>query len=800
MQFSELMAALSKHPIRLQQDDDNLVIQGDDEGLDDALWESLALHKRELLELVERNGGDWLSPAFRITPDMLPLVSLTQEQIDRIIDSVPGGAGNVQDIYPLAPLQEGILYHHLAAEQGDPYVLHALFGVDRRARLDDFLQALQGVIDRHDILRTSVAWEGLDEPVQVVWHKAVLTLEELQLDPAQGAVEAQLQQRFDTRHHRLDMGRAPLLRLVCAEDRPNQRWVALLLFHHMALDHAALELVQHEMQAFLLGQGHALPEAVPYRNYVAQVRLGVSRQEHEAFFREMLGDVDEPTLPFGLQEVQGSGQVVEEAFMTLPASLSQAMRSQARQLGVSVASLVHLAWAQVLGRVSGRQDVVFGTVLLGRMQGGEGADRALGMFINTLPLRVDVEGQPVRAGVKATHARLTALLGHEHASLALAQRCSGVAAPTPLFSALLNYRHSGTATSTEAVSAWNGIQVLGGEERTNYPLMLSVDDMGEDFGLTVQAVEGVGAARVGAYMETALASLVEALRQTPGALLSGLSVVPQTELEQLLATFNATQAEYPLEQTIHGLFEAQVQRTPDALAVLHRGQRLSYRELNERANRLAHYLRKQGVQPDSRVAICVERGLDMVVGLLAILKAGGGYVPLDPAYPADRIAYMLEDSAPAAVLAQAATLGLLAGAAMPVIDLGSELWQDESVLNPQVPELTSAHLAYVIYTSGSTGLPKGVMIEHRNTVNFLTWAQRSFDAQTLSKTLFSTSLNFDLAVYECFAPLTCGGSIDVVTNVLELQQGEHDITLINTVPSALKALLESGGLGEGVET
>ncbi|SFW91285.1 AMP-binding enzyme, partial [Pseudomonas sp. NFACC09-4] len=711
MQFSELMAALSKHPIRLQQDDDNLVIQGDDEGLDDALWESLALHKRELLELVERNGGDWLSPAFRITPDMLPLVSLTQEQIDRIIDSVPGGAGNVQDIYPLAPLQEGILYHHLAAEQGDPYVLHALFGVDRRARLDDFLQALQGVIDRHDILRTSVAWEGLDEPVQVVWHKAVLTLEELQLDPAQGAVEAQLQQRFDTRHHRLDMGRAPLLRLVCAEDRPNQRWVALLLFHHMALDHAALELVQHEMQAFLLGQGHALPEAVPYRNYVAQVRLGVSRQEHEAFFREMLGDVDEPTLPFGLQEVQGSGQVVEEAFMTLPASLSQAMRSQARQLGVSVASLVHLAWAQVLGRVSGRQDVVFGTVLLGRMQGGEGADRALGMFINTLPLRVDVEGQPVRAGVKATHARLTALLGHEHASLALAQRCSGVAAPTPLFSALLNYRHSGTATSTEAVSAWNGIQVLGGEERTNYPLMLSVDDMGEDFGLTVQAVEGVGAARVGAYMETALASLMEALRQTPGALLSGLSVVPHTELEQLLATFNATQAEYPLAQTIHGLFEAQVQRTPESLAVLHRGQRLTYRELNERANRLAHYLRRQGVKPDSRVAICVERGLDMVVGLLAILKAGGGYVPLDPAYPADRIAYMLEDSAPAAVLAQAATLGLLAGAAMPVIDLDSGLWQDESVLNPQVPELTSSHLAYVIYTSGSTGLPKGVMIE-----------------------------------------------------------------------------------------
>ncbi|MCE0464984.1 condensation domain-containing protein, partial [Pseudomonas uvaldensis] len=604
MQFSELMAALSKHPIRLQQDDDNLVVQGDDEGLDDALWESLALYKRELLELVERNGGDWLSPAFRITPDMLPLVSLSQEQIDRIIDGVPGGAGNVQDIYPLAPLQEGILYHHLAAQQGDPYVLHTLFGVDQRARLDDFLNALQGVIDRHDILRTSVAWEGLDEPVQVVWHKAVLSLEELQLDPAEGAIEAQLQQRFDTRHHRLDMGRAPLLRLVCAEDRPNQRWVALLLFHHMALDHAALELVQYEMQAFLLGQGDALPEAVPYRNYVAQVRLGVSRQEHEAFFRDMLGDVDEPTLPFGLQEVQGAGQMIEEAFRKLPDSLGQGLRTQARQLGVSVASLVHLAWAQVLGRVSGRSDVVFGTVLLGRMQSGEGADRALGMFINTLPLRVTVGQIDVRAGVKTTHARLTALLGHEHASLALAQRCSGVAAPTPLFSALLNYRHTGTATSSEALSAWNGIQVLGGEERTNYPLMLSVDDMGEAFSLTVQAVKGVGAARIGACVETALASLVDALQHAPESLLSGLSVMPEAEREQLLVTFNATQAEYPLEQTVHGLFEAQVERTPNALAVLHRGQRLDYRELNERANRLAHYLRKQGVQPDSRVAIC----------------------------------------------------------------------------------------------------------------------------------------------------------------------------------------------------
>ncbi|WP_236640252.1 non-ribosomal peptide synthetase, partial [Pseudomonas syringae] len=732
----------------------------------------------------------------RITPELLPLANLTQAQIDQVVATVPGGVTNVQDIYPLAPLQAGILYHHLAAEIGDPYVLQTQFAFDNRERLNAFVQALQMVIDRHDILRTSVVWDGLDSPVQVVWRQAQLHLDALELDPADGDIGAQLHSRFDPRHYRLDIGQAPLMRVAYAEDSLNQRICAMLLFHHMALDHVALEVVKHEMQAWLAGEADTLAASVPvpYRNYVAQARLGVSEAQHEAFFRDMLGDIDEPTLPFGLQDVQGEGRDIEEASLALDPQMSLRLRAQARQQGVSAASLVHLAWAQVLGKVSNRQDVVFGTVLMGRMQGGEGAERALGMFINTLPLRVSVGEQGVRDGVKATHKRLTALLGHEHASLALAQRCSGVAAPAPLFSALLNYRHSGVGSvSNQAMQAWQGIAVLSGEERTNYPLTLNVDDLGEGFSLTALVVSSIGAQRVCGYMHTALENLLMALEQTPETSLQGLSILPVVEREQLLVAFNDTALDYPQQQTIHGMFEAQVERTPEGVAVVHGEQRLTYRELDQQANRLAHALIKQGVQPDSRVGICVERGADMVVGLLAILKAGGGYVPLDPAYPAERIAYMLQDSAPTAVLAQTATQGLLADVSVPVINLDLSNWQDESVQNPQVPGLTSAHLAYLIYTSGSTGLPKGVMIEHRNTVNFLTWAHSAFDASALEKTLFSTSLNFDLAVYECFAPLTSGGSIEVVKNVLELQHGEHDIGLINTVPSALKALLDVDG-------
>ncbi len=303
---------------------------------------------------------------------MLTLTNLDQDAIDRIVSTVPGGARNVQEIYPVAPLQEGILYHHLSAGQGDPYVLHAQFAFDNRERLDAFTQALQSVIDRHDILRTAILWEGLDAPRQVVWREARLGLEELVLDPQAGAITQQLQHRFDVRDYALDMSQAPLMRLAFAQDTPNQRWVAILLFHHIALDHAALKVVQAEMQAYLLGQVGQLDVPVPYRNYVAQARLGVDHQGQEAFFRDMLGDVDEPTLPFGLQPVQGDSDDIEDASLLLDSDLSRRLRRLARQSGVGVASLHHLAWARVLGQASGKQNVVFGTVLMGRMQGGQG--------------------------------------------------------------------------------------------------------------------------------------------------------------------------------------------------------------------------------------------------------------------------------------------------------------------------------------------------------------------------------------------------------------------------------------------
>ncbi|HEX9938383.1 MAG TPA: amino acid adenylation domain-containing protein, partial [Longimicrobium sp.] len=740
-----------------------------------------------------------------ITPAMLPLAELSQAEIDGIVAGVPGGAANVQDIYPLAPLQEGMLFHHLMAEGNDPYLLAQMVTFDSRERLDAFVGGLQRVVDRHDVLRTAVAWEGLREPVQVVWRRAVLPVEEVELDAAGGDVAGELWARFDPRAGRLDVRQAPMWRLFVAADPARERWVLLWWFSHLVQDHQTVEDLLSEAEAHLQGRAHELPPAMPYRNYVAQARLGVSRDEHERFFRELLGDVAEPTVPFGVLDARGDGTGITEARLRVDAELSRRLRERAQVLGVTAASVFHLAWAQVLARVSGRDDVVFGTVLFGRM--GSGADRTMGMLINTLPVRLRVGAEGAAAGVRGTHALLADLLRHEHAPLALAQRCSAVAAPAPLFTSLLNYRHGGVGGGTArapsaegAPGSMAGMSALRGQERTNYPLMLAVDDGGQGFRLTAQAVATIDPRRVCALMHRALEQLVEALETAPATALREIDVLPEAERAQVLEAWNDTAAEVPADRCIHELFEAQAARTPGAIAVRHDGEELTYAELNARANRLAHHLRGHGVGAEVRVGVLMERSLEMVVSLLAVLKAGGAYVPLDPGLPAERLAYMLDDSAVPLVLAQGALRDAVPareGVAVLAVDELAERLAAESAENPQ-SGAGPGSLAYVIYTSGSTGRPKGVMNQHRGVVNRLVWMQAQFRLGADDVVLQKTPFSFDVSVWEFFWPLQQGARLvmarpDGHRDPLYLQEviEREGVTTLHFVPSMLQPFVET---------
>ena len=706
---------------------------------------------------------------------MLPLINLTSVEIERIVSAISGGSRNIKEIYPLAPVQEGMLFHHLIANKGDPYLRTSLSSFDNRDDLDCFLRALQAIVDRHDILRTAVIWEGLRGPVQVVCHHASLPVTEIVLDPLTGDAGDQLRAHFDPRRIRLDIRQAPLLAVKIARDTMQERWLLLLLFHHLAYDGVTLELMKAEIQAYLSGRADQLPEPVPFREFVAEARLSIRSSEDEPFFRRLLDGVVGPTTPFGMQETLGDGSDSREARGEIEEDLAWKIKKAARHHGVRTTRLFHLAWAQVLARVSGSQDVIFGTMLSGRSRPrsrGESPIPMMGPAMNTLPVRIEIGDQDVESSLQNIHALLNELQDHKHVSVTLVRRCSIIAAPTPLFSALFNNRRRVNVCNKPVSAEFPGYDAIEGiyGGLTNYPLALSVDDLGEGFGLTVQAQPPIEPMRVCHMMQTALKGLVEALEHAPQMPIRDVEVLPEAERHEVLEQWNDTKAEFPSERCIHELFERQVENSPNAMAVMYEEKQLTYSELNSRANGLAHYLRTLGVKPDERVAICVERSLEMVVGLLGILKAGGAYVPLDPAYPIERLEYMLKDSAPVVLLTQAGLRSRLPNMSptLPVLELDTPVasWTNQPSINPSRAQvgLTSRHLAYVIYTSGSTGTPKGVAMPHHALCNLLAWHATYPALSSGDNALQYAPLSFDVAFQEIFTTLCSGRCLILVSN------------------------------------
>src|SRR5580692_2738745 len=569
----------------------------------------------------------------------------------------------------------------MAAGTGtDVYLTPVVVGFASRERLAQFLGAVQQVVDRHDIYRTSLAWEGLGEPVQVVWRRAVVPVTEVDITAGGGAAVEEL---LAAAGSWMDVAVAPLLRVFVAAEPGGGRWLALVQVHHLVQDHLGLEVVMGEITAVLGGEAGGLPEPLPFRDFVGQARLGVARAEHERYFAGLLGDVSEPTAPFGVLEVRGDGSQARSAQVAVDAGVAGRLREQARAAGVSPATVFHVVFARVLAVAAARDDVVFGTVLFGRMNAGAGADRVPGPFINTLPVRAGTSETTVASAVAAMQAQLAALLAHEHAPLALAQRASAVTAPAPLFTALLNYRHSHARDHTQnhgqrpgqgsgqdqehaqgpgpsqghgSEGELAGMRVFFSRSLTNYPLAVSVDDIGTGFAVTVDAVAPVDPAQVCAMLQTAAASLAGALEEDPAMPLRAVPVLDAAGRDQVVAGWNDT-AVAVAGVTLAGLFEARVARCPDAVAVVDGEVVVSYGELDVAAGRLAGVLAGRGAGPERVVGVAMERSVGLVVAVLAVAKAGAAYLPLDAGYPAERIAVMLADARPVVVVASAERAG-----------------------------------------------------------------------------------------------------------------------------------------------
>ncbi|CAD0335378.1 non-ribosomal peptide synthetase [Xanthomonas hortorum] len=726
---------------------------------------TLAGFAASLRSNTETSGAPAVPPN-RITPDLtqltpqhLPLADLTQQDIDRVLEQVPGGLANVQDIYALSPFQHGLLFHHLLASAGDPYILSAQWAFADRPAAQRYLAALQAVIDRHDILRSAVLWEGLSEPVQVVLRHAPLQVNVL--DPAalepNDQTSAQLDDLITPLHHRLDLHQAPLMHATLVHDAHAQRWLLALRWHHMVGDHATLDLLMDEIQQHLDEHAPQLPPPSPFRALVAHTRQPEAAVQQQHFFRRLLGDVDTATAPFGLVGLHPDGAPVQEHHLPLDPALSERLRTQAKAAGASLASLCHLAWGLVMARAAGADDAVFGTVLLGRM--GQADAQLMGPCINVLPVRVRSNSDAARTALQQLHAQLAELLLHEHASLSMVQRCSGVPAPAPLFNSLINYRHQSPARAQHTLG---GAQLLHARECSPLPLVISVEDFGTALGLTAQALPEIGAARVCRFMQSALLQLVQALEQAPDTPLHDIDLLPAEEAARLR---NRCSTARPIdEHALHRWFEIQAQRIPEALAVECGEQRLSYAELDLQADRLAHYLHTAGVAPERLVAVIATPGPQAMTAILATLKAGGAYLALDPRLPTARLMQLLADSAPLLVLADSAGVQQLGAAhdlKVCALDDPAPAWKNLATTAPALPDLSPHHLAYVVYTSGSSGAPKAVLVEHHSTANLVAAQLAAFGAGPGDRVAQLAPHGVDAHVFEWLLALASGASLHV---------------------------------------
>jgi amino acid adenylation domain-containing protein/thioester reductase-like protein len=695
------------------------------------------------------------------------------------------GRANVQDAYPLSPLQHGILFHHIENEGHDTYVLSTLFSAPSRRHVNLLAERLQTVINRHDALRTAVIYEGVSQPLQVVYRHVELPVHQISLHPGRDALE-QLRTQARSGRYRFDLQSPPLARLWIAHQPHESQWYAVFQAHHMVCDHLSLIEILTETAACLEAREQLLPASIPFKRYVTRALAHTSRAEAEAFFRAKLAGIDSTTAPFGISDARVDGNTIQEHRTNLDPAVAQRLRALAQRHGVSPGRLLHCAWCLVVAHSSGRDDVVFGTVLLAAEQRSRGTTTGvlLGPCINTLPLRLSLREVSVAALVERTSRELSELLAHDAVPLALAQSCSSIRNGSPLFTSLFNFRR-GDSQYRVNIASDVGIRVLGMTgTRTGYPITVSVNDSGDGFEIIAQTDHRLSPQRIAGYLEAAAASLLDALDASPQRPALELSILPAAERRLLLEDFNNTSREYPRARAVHQIFEQWAANTPRAVALTAECATLTYCEVNRQANQLAHFLREQGTEVGEYIPVVMHRCATMVIAQLAILKCGCVYLPVDPDFPIERQAFIFRDCAARRVLT---------GAQAQRFDLPELRWIDVSAARDELSRmpidnldlpLVSSSPAYVMYTSGSTGIPKGVVVPHQAVIRLVI----NSDYVHLSADdclIHYSNPAFDASTFEIWGALLHGARLVVVPQTTVLDPSAFERVLAREQVSVL---------------
>ncbi|HEU4457453.1 MAG TPA: amino acid adenylation domain-containing protein [Longimicrobium sp.] len=703
------------------------------------------------------------------TPSDFPLARLSAAALDRHF----AGDRGVEDVYPLTPIQEGILFHTLLEEGSGVYVSQLAFDLVGDVDDEALANAWDAAVRLHPALRTAFLWEGVEPAVQVVRRGVSIPfVHERWLDAGADEREARFAAFLARDRARgFDLRRAPPLRLALFRTGERERRMVWTQ-HHALIDGWSVPRVLADVAAFYdaLTRGGPPPrrEARPYRDYVAWL-AGRDRGAAEAFWRGYLEGFDTPTpLPFDRPAAGEEGEGTADLRLPLSAAADGALREFARH-GVTLNTLLQGAWALLLSRYAGGDDVVFGTTVLDRPAELAGIEETVGLFVNTLPVRARVlPGARALPWLRALQAAQAELREHAHTPLLEVQRWCGVAAGTPLFESNVHVEDY-PLQRVDASGGRRGFRVepLRSAEQSSYPLSVGLGTRG---GAALHAqhdrarFEGAAVERMLAH----LAAVLEALAADPERRLADVGLLPAAERARVLSGWNATRAAYPATRTVHALFAEAAARTPDAVALVWDGGEMTFGELRARTDWLARRLRAAGVGPDSRVGVCLGRGPELAAALLGVMAAGGAYVALDPAYPAERLASVARDAALAALVTTRSLDGTVPDDGVPVLWLDgpgafdpaadADLSVSESIGSDETED-GARGLAYVIYTSGSTGRPKAVGVENGPAAAHFLEFRDFLGLVPGDRFLLFASPSFDASVEQLFPALLAGAAV-----------------------------------------
>jgi amino acid adenylation domain-containing protein len=656
----------------------------------------------------------------------------------------------INETYPLSAIQKGMLFHSLEQSKTGVYLQQFICNLNENINIKAFEQAWQKIIERHTVLRTGFQWQDLNEPQQIVYKEVNCPLHFEDWSDISNPDHQLAAYLESDKKQGFDLTEAPLIRLALFKFSDND-YRFIWTHHHIILDGRSYFVLFKELfniyNSFNENKDLELTKVYPYSEYIEWLQQQ-DFSKSEQFWRKSLSGVEAPTPLIKTVESIVEEEAYLEKTYDLSETLTKGLKFFAEQNGLTLNTLVQAAWAILLNRYSGEDKVIFGATRACRHWTKIEPNNRIGIFINIVPFCTMLDANmDVLTWLDSLRRHWVEMREHEHTPLTQIQQWSEIQSDSPLFESILVFENADLNSILRAQGEdWQkrNFTLL---QTTNYPLVLAatVDSCLHLMLKYETARFDAGIInRMFGHLETILTNIIA----NPTQRLSEISLLTKAEQDQLLVEWNNTAADYPLDKCIHQLFEEQVEKTPDAIAVKFEDQQLTYSELNARANQVAHHLLSLGVKPDNLIGLSVERSLEMIVGILGILKAGAAYVPLDPSYPEERLNFILEDSGIEILLDK---------------ERLTQEFDQQNVENPSTA-VQPNNIAYVIYTSGSTGKPKGVLIEHKSLVNHTLSARDEFELNQDDRVLQFASISFDAAAEEIYPCLITGATLVLRTN------------------------------------